>query len=69
MRNYTAPNNGIEAWRECWLKWGRNNGAEPRSRLAKELRYIRYKYGTTEARRYRDNLHWLGSYPVKTPGK
>ena len=65
MRAYTSPNRGIETWRIGWIMHGRSNGSSPRSRLASELDYIRKAHGAGEAIAYRDNLHWLGAYPVR----
>lgn len=65
MRHYVSPNSGIEAWRVSWIIHGPRNGNSPRARLAAELKYIRRAFGQAEARRYRDNLLWVGSYPSR----
>lgn len=58
MRFPPVPNYG--RWAHHWAD---NPPERQRDALAHELGRLRRRYGTREARDYRDHLRWIDAYP------
>jgi len=50
-----------------WIGQWISRGSHPayRGELASQLRLIRKRHGTPQAREYRNHIDYLGSYPLK----